>query len=223
MKKLYKIFIADDHELIINSVQWLIEGTEDLTVIGSANSGRSTILHCLHLQPDLLLLDLMMPGFSSIEVIEQLRREVPQTKILVMSAFRDPIYIKTLQALDIHGYILKEEAPDLLLTAIRTVVRNAMWFSRTIFQTMIDPLPPSKAHEAWKTLTHIEQEILLGIGQGLNNRQIAHNLCLAEQTVRNYCSHLYEHLGIHSRAEVVVWLRTHRILSPEGTPLFQKL
>jgi DNA-binding NarL/FixJ family response regulator len=214
MAKPYRIFVVDDHPLIVSGIRLLMEQEGDLELVGTADDGARAQRQCIHLQPDLLILDLQIPGKSPIEIINALHDASPRTKILVMSAFQDRAYIKNLQQAGIEGYILKDEAHEMLLTAARTVLRNATWFSQPVFEVLVAPTPPTTGQLLWETLTAQEQSILLGIGRGLNNKQIAQELYLAEQTVRNYSSHLYEKLGIASRAQVVVWLRNQHIPIP---------
>jgi DNA-binding NarL/FixJ family response regulator len=99
----------------------------------------------------------------------------------------------------------------LLLTAMRSVLHNAVWFSQGIFQLFVRNTLPSPAQILWQTFTPLEQQVVLGIGEGLTNKQIAQKLSRSVQTVRNYSSQLYQKLGLNVRSEIVVWLYQHHI------------
>jgi DNA-binding NarL/FixJ family response regulator len=219
MSRRARVFVVDDHPLILSGVRLLLEPESDLELVGVATNGKSACRQCVHLQPDVLILDLQIPGTSPLDILTTVHQQSPRTKTLVMSAFLDRTYIKELQHIGIDGYILKDEAHDLLLTAIRTVLRDATWFSHPVFHMLVSPTPPSDGQLVWKTLTKSEKEVLLGIGRGLSNKQIAAEIHLSEQTVRNYSSILYEKLGIASRAQVVIWLHQHHIFELIGTPI----
>ena len=219
MSRRSRILVVDDHPLILSGICLLFAQESDLELVGVASNGTSAQRQCVQLQPDLLILDLQIPGVSPLEVLTTAQQQSPRTKTLIMSAFLDRTYLNELQHVGIDGYILKDEAHDLLLTAIRTVLRNATWFSQAVFNMLVTPVPPSEGQLIWKTLSQSEQEILLGIGRGLCNKQIATAINLSEQTVRNYSSQIYEKIGIVSRSQVLIWLRQHRIFELTGTPL----
>jgi DNA-binding NarL/FixJ family response regulator len=211
MKTPYQIFVVDDHPLIVSGIQFLLEAEADMQIVGTAADGTTAQRDCRRLQPHLLLLDLNIPGQSPVELIRAVHQLSPRTKVLIMSAYQNSVYVKALQEVGIDGYILKDEGPELLVTAVRTVLRDAKWFSRAILQMMISAARPSPAQSLWQTLPILEQQILLGIGRGFTNRQIAQEFHLSEQTVRNYSSLLYQKLGISARSDVVIWLYEHQI------------
>lgn len=207
----HRIFVVDDHPIILDGVRLVVQEDPNLEWVGGASDGNDAIrqLRRLYPHPDLIILDLKLPGMSPLDVIVRARQAAPDTKVLVMSAFDDIEYIRQLQKLGIEGYILKDEAPELLVNALHTVLQGATWFSSKIFQKMAGLYQEEKSQDdnLWSTLATREQELLMGIGKGWSNKQIAQRLHLAEQTVRNYTSLLYEKLGLNSRAQAVIWMR----------------
>jgi DNA-binding NarL/FixJ family response regulator len=212
MTTVSQIMVVDDHPLMQTGVKLLLTGQSDLNLIGTADNGDSAIAQMGKLQPDVLILDLKMPGSSPFTVISETKVRSPHTKILIMSAFDDAEYIRRLRLLGIDGYILKDEAPELLLAAVRTILQGATWFSHKIFDTML--LLERHRHQefqSWEHLTERQQALLVCLGKGWSNKQISLELRLAEQTVRNYTSLLYEKLGIESRSQAVIWFHEQKL------------
>ena len=125
--------------------------------------------------------------------------------MLILTAYDDDTYIRGLMGAGIDGYLLKDEATEALVSAVLAVHSGGTWFSRSVAQKMFEWRSGEKS--AAFDLTRREEEMLAGIAQGWDNRRIAEEYALAEQTVRNYISRIYDKLNLHSRAEVVVWAR----------------
>jgi two-component system, NarL family, response regulator DesR len=208
MENVYTIMVVDDHPLIQKGVRLLLQSEQDLHLIATATDGDEAKRQVLQCKPDLLILDLNLPGAPPIEIITYVQGYTPMTKVLIMSAFADSEYVHVLHRLKVAGYILKDEAPTLLLAAIRCVLQGATWFSRPILEKLIALQKAGASHEEEGVyLTEQEQNILMAIGQGLNHGDIARELHLSIQTVRNYASILYHKIGVQSRAELIVWLQ----------------
>ena len=153
-----------------------------------------------------------MPDTDPLETIAATRRKVPQSKILIVSAYSDGAVVRRLVQAGVAGYMVKNETPDLIVEAIRTVAKGGTWFSRTVIHYLTTS-SPSLDSSPLSALTPREEEVLRLLAQGLSNIQIARSLHLAEQTVRNYTSRIYEKLGISSRAEAVVWSHENGLMS----------
>jgi two-component system nitrate/nitrite response regulator NarL len=199
-----RILLADDHPLVRSGIRATLSGEASFEVVGEATNGAEVQLLCQELRPDLLLLDLSMPGPSPLETITCVRQLSPETRVLVLTAYDDDAYVRNIINIGVDGYLLKDEATEALVQAIKAVVQGGTWFSRVVMQKFVvvkqDP-------DAEAGFTPRELELLASIGQGWDNRRIASEFDLAEQTVRNYISRIYEKLGVRSRAEAVVWAR----------------
>lgn len=208
MDNIYTIMVVDDHPLIQTGVRLLLQSEQDLHLVATATEGPEAKRQVFQCKPDLLILDLNLPGASPLEIIAHVREHTPATKILIMSAFDDNEYVRVLHQLQVAGYILKDEAPTLLLSAIRSVLQGATWFSRPILEKLI-ALQKEEQDDSkgWLPLTPQEENILMAIGKGLNHLEIARQLHLSQQTVRNYASTLYHKIGVQSRSELIVWLQ----------------
>jgi len=210
-----RVIVADDHPLIRTGVRLSLSAESDIDVVGEAASGDEAILMCKQLNPDVLLMDLSMPGPGSEALLAHFKEECPDMKIIVLSASDDDAHVRSLINSGINGYVLKDEASEMIADAIRTVVKGATWFSRLVMQTFMSPPPAAPEASALTELTAREQEILREIARGQSNAQIALALHLAEQTVRNYTSRIYEKLGISSRAEAIIWAYQNGLASEE--------
>ena len=187
-----------------SGVRATLEEAADIRVVGEASNGREAQSLCQRLEPDILILDLNMPGPSFLETLTSLKQTVPNVNVLVLTALEEGVYVRSLVKAGIAGYILKDEVPDALISAVRTVQHGGTWFSRAVF---------SKLHEVnlsdnvLRDLTNRERDVLGLVARGRDNGEIAGELGLAEQTVRNYVSRIYEKVGVRSRVELAVWAR----------------
>jgi len=172
---------------------------------------------CQRLQPDVLVLDLNMPGPTALKIVEFVHQNCPVTRILILTAYDDDAYVRSLVNYGVAGYVLKDEAPDALVIAVKSVANGATWFSRAIVSKLIHP---SEQLISGPRLTPREKELLELLGHGWDNWRIAHELHLSEQTVRNYLSRLYSKLGVQTRAGAIVWARDHDAFSRPGPSLF---
>lgn len=204
MSEVIRVIIADDHPLIRKGIQLVLSETSDIRVVGEARNGIEAIAQVEAGQADLLLLDLSMPETSALEVIEALKTGAPALKIIIVSAYDDALIVRSLIHAGIAGYLLKEEAEDALVHAIREVHQGATWFSPTIQATLSET--QSLASPKVNTLTEREKDVLHAIARGATNHEIARHFQLTDQTVRNYTSRIYEKLDIDSRAEAIVWV-----------------
>ncbi len=197
-----RIVIADAHPLIRAGLQSSLTSETDLCVVGEAANGEEAQRLCEDHQPDVLLLDLGMPGPSALETLAYLHQHSPQTRVLMLTAFDDEAHVRGLVEAGVAGYMLKEEAPATLSEAIRAVMRGFAWFSQSVAQKLTQP-PASAA------LTQREQEVLRLLARGGTNRKIAEELCVAEITVRFHLRNIYSKIDVGTRAQAVRWAMQH--------------
>jgi DNA-binding NarL/FixJ family response regulator len=204
-----RVVIADDHPLILQGVRETLRKADDITVVGEATRGDDAQRVCQELRPDVLLLDLQMPGPTAHETVTVLHTQCPTVRVVILTAYDDAIYIHRMIATGIAGYVLKDEVTDVVLTAVRTVAQGGTWFSRCVLETLATWQPSVGVQTRRPHLTRREQQLLDGIAQGWRNDRIATELNLTEPTVRHYVSNLYTKLDISSRGETVVWAKEH--------------
>ena len=202
-----RVLLADDHPLVRSGIRATLAEEPNICIVGEATNGEEAVALCEQHAPDVVLLDLSMPGPTPLVTIADLAKAHRNVRVLVLTAYDDDAYIHGVVRAGVAGYLLKDEATEALVSAVHAVVKGGTWFSRAVVDKMLTTRPADDHLERALELTARERELVEVIGQGWNNRRIAAEFDLAEQTVRNYVSRIYDKLGLRSRAEVVVWAR----------------
>ncbi len=206
-KEPLRILIADDHPLFRSGMHALLEADSETEVIGEATTGDEAIALASSLQPDVILMDLQMPGMSGIEATRRILHTSPHIRILVVTMYEDDYSVFTAMRTGARGYLLKGASPDEVLRAIAAVGSGEAIFSPTIATRLIDffaGLQPTTLPHALPELTEREQEILTLIAQGQNNAAIAKQLALSPKTVSNYVSNIFSKLQVADRAQAML-------------------
>jgi DNA-binding NarL/FixJ family response regulator len=199
-----RVVLADDHPIVRGGIKGLLEFAADIQVVGEASTGREALQLVKEIVPDVLLLDMELPDVKGIEVARQLRLEGTSVKILVLSAYDDPNYINELMEIGASGYLLKEEAPEVIVDAVRGVARGEQgWVSRGIAARMMATLRGEA--EGGVKFTHREMEVLRFVTEGKTNQNIAALLRISEKTVEKYLYAIFQKLGVSSRTEAAVY------------------
>lgn len=201
-----RVVLADDHPLVRAGIRALINTEPDVMLVAEAADGHEARHMSVHFQPDVLLLDLRMSGPPATDIVPYVRERCPNTRILILSAYDDEVYVRRMASLDISGYVLKEDATESIVDAIRMIMAGESWFSPSIQAKLLQsPDPRFRAPE--QLLTTRERQILDLLAEGWDNAGIACTLNLAEQTVRNHLSRIYMKIDVRSRTEAIVWAR----------------
>jgi two-component system response regulator NreC len=207
------ILIADDHGVLRAGLRSLLNAESDLEVVGEAADGHETLRLAGELRPDVVLLDISMPGPDGIEVTQQLRKMLPEARVLILTAHQDVSLPREAIQAGAAGYIVKHAVDTELITAIHTVWRGELYVHPTIIHALVEDAPSSISTKApEKLLTHRELEVLRLIGQGYTNRQIAEALTISVRTVEGYRASLMTKLNLHSRVDLVCYAREHGLL-----------
>ncbi len=200
------ILIADDHPIVREGLRALIATEPGMIVVGEAKDGDEAVFKARSLQPDVILLDLVMPRKDGLIAISEIIHDLPGARILVLTSFaEDELVFPAIKA-GAMGYLLKDASPQELLEAIRTVYRGESSLhpaiARKVLREFTRPSdPPAKA----ESLTEREGEILLLVAQGLSNRAIAEQLVVSERTVRSHVSTILQKLHLHSRTQAALY------------------
>ena len=207
-----RILIADDHPIVRSGVRNELSRHADLEVIGEALNGDDTIRLVLELQPDILLLDIHMPGKRAIEVVNELKDQAVFCRILVLSAHGDiPTIIGMLKA-GVDAYILKDEDPLVISEAIRAVQRGDTWLSPGVSDRLTSILGSMDGGRKNETLSNRELQVLQALSSGGTNREIAANLQMAERTVEFHVTNILRKLGAKGRLEAAMKAKEQGIL-----------
>lgn len=201
-----QVLIADDHPVVRNGIRDELAKYADLSVVGEATDGDQTLALSRSLRPDVLLLDIEMPGLRAVQVVRELKQLEGHPQVLVLSAYGEVEVVFEMLRAGVDGYMLKDEDPDRIIEGIRAVSKYQPWLSgeieEKIRQGSIDRIFEPN-------LTPREEEVLRLMARGLSNEQIASELGIAEGTVKNHVSNLYAKLGVNSRAQAVAWAWLH--------------
>jgi DNA-binding NarL/FixJ family response regulator len=202
----YRVFVVDDHPIVRQGLALLIDQEPDLIVCGAAEEGHSALHAIASLRPDIVILDISLPGPDGIELLKTIRSIEPDLPILVLSMHAESVYAERALRAGANGYIMKQEATDNVLDALRRILRHEVYVSERIANTMLRQLvsgarrtdgPPEAR------LSDRELEVFRMIGTGMGTRQIADELGLSIKTVESYQAHIKEKLGLHSARDLV--------------------
>jgi len=201
-----RLLIADDQALVREGVQALMATEPEIQVVGTAADGLEAVAQTMALRPDVVLMDLMMPRQDGIESIQQIRRQAPETRILVVTSFSQDDKVFPAIKAGALGYLLKDASPQELVQAIRTVYRGETFLAPTIAGRLIRELnrPPAPA-PAPDPLTERERQVLVLLARGLSNQEIADQLVLGESTVRSHVSNILAKLHLPSRMQAALY------------------
>jgi DNA-binding NarL/FixJ family response regulator len=205
-----RILIADDHPLVRSGMRALLGAAEDMEVVGEAATGEEAVTLAASLQPEVIVMDLRMPGINGIEATRRIMQAHPQIRILVVTLFEDDDSVFAALRAGARGYLLKDANEVEVLRAIRAVSSGDAIFSATIAQRLIDFFAtprPAQAALPFPDLTDREREILTLIAQGRSNAEIAQSLVISLKTVRNYISNIFSKLQVADRSHAIIRAR----------------
>lgn len=203
-----RVLIADDHPIVRAGLRGELAYDEEVELVGEALNGDEALRLARELQPDVLMLDINMPGKKAIQVLKEVKRSLPDCRVLVLTAYGDSGTVLGMLKGGADGYLLKDEDPSVIHDALRALAGGQTWVSQTISEQLL-LLTREETNTVGNTLTQREQEVLELIVSGKTNAKIAQALSLAERTVEFHVSNLLQKLGVRSRVEAAVWAKEH--------------
>jgi DNA-binding NarL/FixJ family response regulator len=204
-----RVLIVDDHPVFRFGLRSLISSIPEMEVVGEATNGDAAVDEAVRLKPDIILMDINMPGLNGIEATRQILAAQPEIGILVITMFDDDSVFDAMQA-GARGYLLKGADPEETVRAIHSVANGAAIFSPKVAERLITYFGRTKdspGSEAFPELTEREREILDLIAQGLSNPVIAEKLVLSPKTVRNHVSNIFSKLQVRDRSQAIIRAR----------------
>ena len=211
-----RILIADDHAVLRAGLRMLLDAQPDINVIGEAGSGAEVLKLAADLKPNLILLDLTMPGLGGLEVLPLLRKTVPEARILILTMHDDESYLRQALREGASGYVLKKAADNELVAAIHSVMRGELYVHPSLTRSLLDNILPDEeaaSDNPWETLSEREREVLLLVARGHTSTRIGEQMNLSPKTVETYRARGMEKLGVRSRAALVQFALTHHLLT----------
>ncbi|MBI4316648.1 MAG: response regulator transcription factor [Chloroflexi bacterium] len=217
MKTETSILLADDHAVLRSGLRLLLDAQADLKVIGEANNGSEALALAARLQPDLILLDLTMPGLSGMEALPALRKAAPSARVLILTMHDDVGYLRQALQRGASGYVLKKAADSELVSAVRAVMRGEVYIHPSLTKSLLEGLLPNSSEavpaDPWEELSEREKEVLTLVALGHTSAEIADRLSLSVKTVETYRARGMEKLGLRSRAALVQFAIARGLLS----------
>jgi two-component system response regulator NreC len=203
-----RLMLVDDHEMVRAGLRALLKGNAEMEVVGEAADGENAVALAKTIQPDVILMDIALPGMNGIEATRQIRAEHPQIQVLAVTAQDSPEYFFELMKAEAVGYVLKEATPTELFTAIRAAHRGEAYFYPSIARYLLNDYlrRVRSGHEDrvhYDGLTDREREILRLIANGHSNREIGELLVISINTAEAHRGHIMQKLNLHTRAELV--------------------
>ena len=221
MKKPIRILIADDHNIVRKGIKVLLATEKDMQVVGEAENGLEAVEKAAALEPDVILMDLVMPEMDGIEATRRITSDRPESRILVLTSFAADDKVFPAVKAGALGYLLKDSTPEQLLEAIRQVHRGEPSLEPSIARKVLQELSHpggSSGKQTVDPLTERELEVLRLIAQGMSNKEIASKIFVAEWTVRSHVSNILGKLHLASRTQAALYALRSGLASLEDVP-----
>jgi two-component system, NarL family, response regulator NreC len=207
-----RVLIVDDHAVVRAGLKLLVDGEDDLETVGEAGSARDAIFEARSLKPDVVLLDVVMPDQSGLEIISQLLHENADGKVLVLSMQDEPRYVREAFEVGASGYVLKEAADAELVAAIREVAQGGRYVHPELGARLLQAESEERKRAEEDPLSDREHEVLRLLALGHTNQEIAKQLFISVRTAETHRAHIMQKLRLSSRAEVVRYALDHGLL-----------
>ncbi|HHW30395.1 MAG TPA: response regulator transcription factor [Clostridiaceae bacterium] len=214
MKKI-SILIADDHSIIRQGIKQIIEHEEDIIVVAQASNGGEAIKLAREYKPDVVLMDINMPGIDGLQAIKELKSGVNSIKIIVLTIHEDREYLFKTLKMGVDGYVLKDAEPNVLIEAIRNVYKGQTYIQSNMTKELVKEFTRVTTREKRKdsvnNLTQRELQVLELITEGMINKEIAQRLYISEKTVKNHISSIFKKLNVSDRTQAAVYALKNNI------------
>jgi NarL family two-component system response regulator LiaR len=206
-----RVLIVDDHFMVRDGLKIFVNVSAGMTCVGEADSGEAALRLCERLRPDVVLMDLMMPGMDGVETTEQIRKQYPATRIVALTSFADKELVQRAVRAGATGYLLKNASMPQLSAAIRQAHEGRATLSVEAAEALMSVV--SEPEAPGQDLTEREREVLVALGEGLTNLEIARALGISESTTRFHISNVFMKLGVTNRTEAVRFAMRHKLIS----------
>jgi NarL family two-component system response regulator LiaR len=209
-----KVLVVDDHAVVRQGLRTFLELQEDLEVVGEAGDGAAAVAEAERLEPDVVLMDLAMPGTDGVEAIRTLRSRVPDARAIALTSFSDDERVFGAVRAGAAGYLLKDTDPAELVAGIRTVASGQGLLSPPVAARLLEEMADggATARPEAADLTPREREVLVLIARGRSNKRIALELGVAEKTVKTHVGHVLAKLGVSDRTQAALWAVRHGLV-----------
>lgn len=217
-----KVLVADDHTLVRDGIRALLATASDVQLVAEAADGREAIARATATHPDVILLDIAMPGFGGLEAVPVLRRDLPESKILILTQYDQPEYVRRFLHLGVAGYVLKKAAGTELIAAIRAVHRGGLVVDPAVAgEVLRDTIagPPVPSDDPYESLTDRERQVLKLVAEGRSNKDVAAFLDISLKTAMTHREHVMAKLGLHNRTDLTRFALRRGLIGEDPQPL----
>lgn len=218
-----RVLVVDDDDLMRAGIRELVTADPEIEVVGEAADGHAALRAARDLDPDVVLMDVRMPGMDGISATEQLSRAAPACRVLVLTTFENNDYVFGALRAGASGFLLKRARPEELIAAVHTIARGEALLAPAVTRRVIDrmmstPVAADSADtaDAIDGLTGREREVCLLLAEGLSNRDIAQRLFIEESTASTHVKRILSKLSLRDRVQVVVWAYENGVVTPGG-------
>lgn len=206
-----RVIVADDHPIVRSGIITQLVSHTDIKVLGEAANGNDAFDLVSSLQPDVLILDVNMPGLPAVDLLRQVQSLPSPPRVLVLTAHSDMEYVLALLKAGAKGYLLKDEDPAAITTAVRTVAEGKTWISPAIMESLVSYSVRDTVKTQEHDLTPREIEVLRLLAKGLDNQEIGDVLHVTERAVRYHLRNIYDKLGVQRRSAAIAWAVRQRL------------
>ena len=218
-EKRIRVFLAEDHSLVRQGFRRLLEDDPRIAVVGEASTGLATVRQCAKIKPDVIVMDLLMPEIGGLEATAEILKANPNTKILILSMYSNPAYVRKAIEIGAKGYILKDALEVDLPQAVVALAQGGAYLSSAVSNLVMEGLRSGSMHDSdedpYERLTLREKEVFQLIAQGKSNKEIASLLNISSNTVAVHRARLMETLGLHRTAELVLYAVKRGLVQPQ--------
>ena len=211
-----QVVLVDDHAVVRSGLRLLLDGQEDIEVVGEAGNAKDAVFRARALKPDVILLDMVMPGESGLEVLPKLLKESGDTRVLVLSMQDDPSYVREAFAAGASGYVLKEAADEEVVSAVREIAGGGRYVHPALGARLVAAEAAERAAAEADPLSEREREVLRLLALGHTNQEIAQRLYISVRTAESHRAHIMQKLRLSTRAELVRYALSQGLLAEDG-------
>lgn len=200
-----RVLIVDDHTLVRDGIRAVLASASDITVAGEAADGHSAVEQARATGPDVILLDIAMPGLGGLEAVPLLKREAPDARILILTQYEQPEYVRRFLNLGVGGYVLKKAAGAELIAAIRAVHRGGLVVDPVVAREVLTETASGdtvRTDDPYDSLTDRERQVLKLVAEGRSNKEVAATLDISVKTAMTHREHVMRKLGLHNRTDL---------------------
>ncbi|GAA1479109.1 response regulator transcription factor [Nocardioides aestuarii] len=201
-----RVVLVDDHPMVRTGIATLLDATVDLEVVGQAADGATAVDEVARSNPDVVVMDLSMPGVDGVEATRRIMATHPEMRIMILTSFSDRERVSEALAAGAVGYQLKDCEPAALLAAVRAAADGNVPIDSRVARVLLPTVPTERLEDL---LSSREREVLALVALGLANKQIAHRLAISERTVKAHLGKVFRQIGVADRTSAALWARDH--------------